>query len=154
MAMADPEIVIVETTPAHIREMAEVIDAQTASVAIKLGVSPKKALWMSYRQSIICMTALIEGRVVAMWGVGGQMFSDVGRPWLTLSPEVENHPFRVAFRYRKELNRFQQMFPVLEEWVETSNVKAIRLLALMGFKIGKNEIPLGETTFFKAERRG
>lgn len=152
--MDSPEIVIVETTPIHIALMAESMDAKLATTALKLGMSPKKALWVSYRQSIISMTALIDGRVAAMWGIAGTIFSDVGRPWLILSPEVEDHPFRVCFRYRKELNKFQNMFPCLEEYVESSNKKAIRLLELMGFKVSKNEIPLGDAVFRRAERRG
>ena len=151
--MTAPEITIVDTTPAHIAYMAKAMAEASADTAVKLGLTPKKALWMSYRQSLLCLTALIDGRPVAMWGVAGHMFSDTGSPWLILAPETEDYPFRVAFRYRRELNRFQKMFPCLEEYVEKTNLKAIRLLKLMGFKISKNEIPLGDMVFLRAERR-
>lgn len=151
--MTIPEITIVETNPAHIALMAQAMDERSAGMAVKIGMTPKKALWASYRESIICMTAFIDGRIAAMWGIAGTIFSDTGKPWLILASECEEHPFRVAFRYRKELNKFQNMFPCLEEYVDASNKKAIRLLELMGFKVSKNEIPLGDTVFRRAERR-
>lgn len=151
--MTTPEIVIIETTPAHIALMAEAMDAVTRSTAEKIGMTPKKALWQSYRKSLVRKTAFIDGKIAAMWGVGGTVFSDIGQPWLVMTPEIEEHPFRVAFRYRKELNKFQYMFPCLEEYVDVTNKKAIRLLELMGFKLSKNIIPIGDGVFVRAERR-
>lgn len=151
--MGSPEIVIIETIPAHIREMAEAMDETTANTAIKAGLSPRRTLWRSFRKSIICKTAFINGKISAIWGVSGIMFSDTGQPWLVMSPDVQEYPMRVAFRYRKELEKMQVMFPVLEDYVDEDNSKAIRMLELMGFKISKNRIPLGSVVLRRAERR-
>jgi len=60
---------------------------------------------------------------------------------------------RVAFRYKKEIEKMLDMFPVLEEFVPESNIKSRRMLELMGFKISKNQIPLNNEIFLRAERR-
>lgn len=151
--MDSPEITIVETTPKHIRQLAGAIDEVTAKTAASIGLTPHQALWRSYKQSIICKTAFINGKIAAIWGISGVIFADTGQPWLVMSPDIEEYPFRVAFRYRKELEKMQMMFPILEEYVDETNGKAIRMLELMGFVVSKNRIPLGDAVLRRAERR-
>lgn len=151
--MPVPNIETVETTPLHLRMMSEAMESASAETAVKMGLTPLKALWSSYRQSIICKSAFIDGKLAAIWGVSGSMFGDTGRVWLVLTPETQQYPFRVAFRYRKEINKMLDMFPILEEYVPEGNEKSIRMLELMGFKVSKNRIPLRDEVFRRAERR-
>jgi hypothetical protein len=151
--MTSPEITIVDTTPAHLREMAIAMHTQTAETAERLGMKPGKALWRSYKQSLICKTIFINGKIAAIFGLGGVMMGDTGLPWLVMTPEVDNHPFRVAFRYRKELEKMQAMFPVLQDFVDEANTKAVRMLELMGFTIGDERIKVNYVNLRRAERR-
>lgn len=148
-----PSITITNTTPWHLREMAEAMQADSAETAVKMGMTPLKALWSSYRQSVICKSAFIDGKLAAIWGISGNMLSEVGKPWLVLTPETQNYPMRVAFRYKQEINKMLEMFPVLEEWVPEDNEKSIRMLELMGFKVSKNTVKIGREVFRKAERK-
>lgn len=153
MATTQPNITIVDTAPYHLREMAIAMQSDSAETAIKMGLTPLKALWDSYRRSIICKSAFIDGKLAAIWGVSGSMMSEIGRPWLVLTPETQEYPMQVAFRYRSEINKMLDMFQVLEEYVPESNEKSQRMLELMGFKISKNKIPLNDGVFLRAERR-
>lgn len=148
-----PEITITNTCPFHLREMAEAMSVDSAEIAYKLGFTPLKALWQSYRGSIICKTAHINGKIAAIWGLSGSVFSDTARPWLIMTPETKEHPMRVAFRYRKELENMLKMFPILEDYVPADNEASIRLLEIMGFKVSKNKIKVGDAVFRRAERR-
>src|SRR4051812_24397056 len=100
-----PNITITDTAPYHLREMAESMQADSAETAYKMGMTPLKALWDSYRRSIICKSAFIDGKLAAIWGVSGNMLSETGYPWLVLTPETQQYPMRVWFRYRKEINK-------------------------------------------------
>lgn len=151
--MITPTITIVDTCPYHLREMATAMQSDSADTAYKMGLTPLKALWCSYRQSIICKSALIDGKLAAIWGVSGNMFSEIGKPWLVLTPETQEYPMRVWFRYRKEISKMLEMFPILEEFVPESNEKSIRMLEIMGFKISKNTIKVGDEVFRRAERK-
>lgn len=153
MADSSPEVEIMNTVPAHIREMASAMHHQTAETALRLGEEPKKLLWRSYKQSIICKTVFINGKIGAVFGISGILLGEIGRPWLVMSDEVNDYPLKVAFVYRQELKKMQKMFPCLEEYVDASNTKAIRMLELVGFKVSKNEIPLGGAKLRRAERR-
>ena len=148
-----PTITIVETCPYHLRDMAIAMTQDSAEVSRCHGMTPLKALWQSYRKSIICRTALIDGKVAAIWGVYGVLFADTGEPWLIVAPSVEDYPFRTAFIYKKELQKMQEMFPVLEEYVPANNEKSIRLLELMGFKVSKNKVAVAGMEYRRAERR-
>lgn len=151
--MTSPNITIEDTIPLHLRMMSEAMTLDSMETAKRMGMTPLKALWHSYRNSIICKTAFIDGRIAAIWGLNGIMLSDAAKPWLVMTPETQEYPFRVAFRYRKELENMLKLFPVLEEYVPESNEKSIRLLELMGFKVSKNRIPFGKEVFRRAERR-
>lgn len=150
--MHNPEITIVDSTPEHIRLMAECMHARIAETALKLGVSPKKALWHSYKQSITCKTAFINDSIAAIWGLGGNLYGEIGQPWLVLAPTADDHPFRVAFIYRKELKKMHEIFPILEDYVDESHAKAVRMLELMGFTFDEAVIERGNVRLRRAER--
>ncbi len=151
--MTSPEIIIIDTIPEHLREMAGKMHSNIAETALKLGMPAHKALWRSYKQSLICKTAFIDGEIAAIFGIGGNIMCEIGLPWLVLSPASDNHPFRIAFRYRKELENMQKMFPVLQDYVDETNEKAIRMLELMGFKVSKNVVKINDVGLRMAERR-
>lgn len=150
--MDSPKIQIVETLPQHIRLMADAMHSQTAATAHRLGHDPKKLLWRSYKQSIVCKSVFLNDKIGAIFGLGGILLGQVGQPWLVMSDEVNEYPFKVAFIYRQELKKMQKMFPILEDYVDETNEKAIRLLELMKFKVSKNRIPLGDVFLRRAER--
>lgn len=147
------DVEIMDTTPEHLRMMAQAMDETTVEFAFKVGLTPSRALWRSWKQSIICKTAFFNGRIAAIWGLGGLCFSDVAFPWLVMTPEIAEYPFKVAFAYRRELQKMQEMFPVLEEYVDIRNEKSIRMLELMGFRVDKEPIRCNETMVYKAVRR-
>lgn len=151
--MKSPEIIITDTVPLHLRLMADAMSGDSMKVAENMGFTPLKALWNSYRNSLICRTAFIEGRIAAIWGLSGTIFGNIGQPWLILTPETQEYPMRVAFRYRKELKNMLQMFNILEEFVPVENNSSIRMLELMGFKVDKNIITVKDGKFHRAEKR-
>jgi hypothetical protein len=150
--MTNPDITIEKTTLAHIRDMAEVMQEQTSEIAKKMGAEPRRLLWQSYKRSFMCKSVFINGKIAAIFGISGVLYGDVGMPWLILSDEVNEYPFRVAFMYKRELNKMQEMFPILQDYVDETNKKAIRMLELMGFQINKNKIQINDAVLLKAER--
>ncbi len=146
-------IEIRNTYPYDLRAMAEAMTADSKDVANNFGYTPLKALWTSYRNSLYCKTGYIEGKIAAIWGISGSMLAETGRPWLIISPDVKKSPLRVAFVYRKELNNMLKLFPILEEFVPADNEPSIRMLELMGFKVSKNKLPVGDIEYYRAERR-
>lgn len=134
--MNGPQIEIIDTIPSHIRSMVECMKEQLKTTAFMLGISPQKALWKSYKQSIFSKTAFINGEIAAIWGCAGDVVGEKGIPWLICSPAVEDYPFRVMFVFRQELNNMLRMFSILEDFVDESDEKVKRMLKITGFIIG------------------
>lgn len=70
-----------------------------------------------------------------------------------MTPETRQYPMRVAFAFKRELNKMLEMFPILEDYVEAENDKHIRFMELMDFTANKNVIKVGDINFRKMERR-
>jgi len=149
----NPEITITDTIPLHLRMMANSMKEETKIVATHFGLTPYKGLWQNYRQSLICKSVFINNNICAIFGLLGVIYGETARPWIAMTPETEKYPMRVAFSFKSELKKMATMFPVLEDYIDEDNEKAIRFMALMGFKISKNKIQVGEINMVQAERR-
>ena len=148
-----PEIKVTDTIPIHLRLMADAMQEESRIIATHFGITPHKGLWQNYRQSLICKSVFIQNDICAIFGLLGGVFGDTARPWIAMTPETEKYPMRVAFSFKSELKKMATMFPVLEDYIDEDNEKAIRFMALMGFKISKNKIQVGEINMVQAERR-
>lgn len=137
------KIEIVPTTSAHIRALNANLREEDKHEIEIYGFPTNKALWRSFKGSILRRTALIDGEVAAVWGCGGVPMSGQGQPWLMTSNAVDKvSPLRFVRIYQNEVYRMLAVFPRLVNWVDMSYDKAIRLLEIIGFKIGEPE-PLG-----------
>lgn len=138
------EVHIVDTTPEHVREIAKSLRPEDRQEIEAFGFPTNKALWRSYKSSILRKTALIDGKVAAIWGVGGTPLGNgEGCPWLMTSPLVEKvSPLRFARVYQEEVLKMLEIFPHLVNYVDSQYTKAIRLLDIIGFRIGEPE-PVG-----------
>lgn len=135
-----PELVIVPTTSAHIRELQRTIRDKDRAEIENYGFTCAKGLWRSYKQGMFNQTAFIEGRVAACWGMEGTFFGDTGKPWLLTSSEVYKiSALRFAKIYQNEVYKMISLFPRLENYVCASYPEAIRLLSIIGFTIGEPE---------------
>lgn len=138
-------IEIIPTERRHLWELAENLRENDEKEIMGFGFSNRRVLWQSYRQSIFSRTALIDGKVAAIWGVGGVLMGDTGRPWLLTSPEsLKVSPLRFARIYRREVQKMLKLFPNLENFVDSTYNQAVRLLEIVGFKLDEPQ-PIGKT---------
>lgn len=134
------KIQIVDTTPAHIREIADHLRFDDKREIEAFGFPTNRALWRSFKDSILRKTGLIDGKVAAIWGVGGVPMGGEGRPWLMTSDVVERvSPLRFARIYQEEVLKMLGIFPKLVNYVDLRYIKAVRLLDIIGFKISDPE---------------
>lgn len=148
-----PEVIIVPTTAAHIRELNETIRAKDRAEIENYGWTAGKGLWRSYKAGLGNQTALLDGQVAACWGVAGAYLGGQGAPWLLTSDAVYKiSALRFARVYQRELYNMLKLFPYLLNWVHADYEEAIRLLSIVGFTIGEPE-KLGNGMYRKFEMR-
>lgn len=134
--MAKPIIEIVPSVAAHVQEAGQRLREADNREVMALGLTPHKALWHSYRSSVLRRTLLVNGEVAAMWGVSGVLFSMKGQIWLLTTPVTETiSALTFARMYRNEVREALKSFPTLENWVDSSYHSAVRLLQLAGAKL-------------------
>ena len=135
-----PNLMILPATLEHVRELGETMrEADRREIEI-FGISYRQGLWRSYKQGMMNRTAIIDGKVAAMWGVGGSYMSDIGQPWLLTSHAIHKiSPLRFAREYQREVYEMLKIFDKLENWVDNDYEGAIRLLSIVGFTIGEPE---------------
>jgi hypothetical protein len=136
---------MIELKPArefHVRAVAKHLRIGDRLELERLGASPVAIAVGSWRLALFSSVALFDGKPVAVWGVGGSLLSDVGRPWLLTAEDCERGPLAFALVYRREVRRMLGFFPRLESFVDASYEGAVRLLEIVGFTLGPAE-PLG-----------
>lgn len=134
----EPEII--PTTAAHIRELRETIREADRREIEAYGFTCQKGLWLCWKHGLMRNTALIEGKVAAIWGVGGTYLGQTGQPYLLTSEQIKKiSPLKFARYYQREVHKMLKLFPELVNYVDNDYPEAIRLLQIVGFEIGEPE---------------
>lgn len=142
MMTLDKRYIIVDTERAHAALLARALrDDDRAEIAAG-GITDRKAVWRSYKQSVLCKTAFVDGEIAAMWGLGGTLMSRRGEPWLLTTHAVEKVPLDFAREARKAVREMLTIRPILSNYVLASYERAVRLLQIIGFSLGE-PFPLG-----------
>ena len=104
---------------------------------------PRRVLRASFRASLTPpKVAVVDGEIAAMWGLGGDLLSDHGAPWLMTGTVCDRVPVTFMKVARAELALMLAVKPRLENYVDATYAKAVRLLEALGFHIDAPE-PVG-----------
>lgn len=128
-------IEIVPTLPVHLRALARDLRVEDRAEVSCFGVSPMKALWISWRASTYCRAALTEDRVAAVWGVTGDYISNVGSVWMLTGSAIERIKITFLREARAEVAKLTAFYPTLLGQVSRDYTRAIRLVEALGFEI-------------------
>lgn len=153
--MSKPVVEIVSTLPAYIPMLKDSLRDKDRAEIMNLGITPSRALWRSFRRSIMCKTVFVDGEIAAIFGISGEILGEIGRPWLLTSPAAEKvSPLRFVRIYQKEVEEMLKLFPYLASVVDASYDGAVRLLENVGFTVHEPQ-PLGpdNAAFRKFEMR-
>jgi ribosomal protein S18 acetylase RimI-like enzyme len=129
--------------------------AADVTECVAMGHSPRQALRAGLLSSSMCLTAMVDGRPEAMFGlVVTNALCGEGSPWMLGSDAIYRHP-RTMLRWGPRiLSAMFDSTPVLENLVAGDNHRAIRFLRRIGFTIGKEVIMIAGISFvpFSQER--
>ena len=133
---------IVPTEKTHIAVLGSNLRAGDLSEVQAAGMTGQRALWRSWRAAYYSATALVDGEVAAIWGVGGSPLGRVGRPWLLTSPAVERARFAIIRVGRLEVGKMLGIYPEMRGFVDSRYEGALGLLRLLGFDLSE-PLPFG-----------
>lgn len=108
------------------------------------GADPQKAVQRAVDISTISWAVEAGGALIMLGGVAPvSMLGGVGSPWMLGTNLLDRSPgalTRVGVQY---LQVVKGLYPELENYVDARNVKSIRWLRRLGFKISPAPIPYG-----------
>lgn len=132
----------------HVYALAAALRPRDAAEIAGVGISPKKALYRAFRNSVMCKTAFVDGEIAAMWGLcvglrpGVSPLSDLGVPWLHTSAAVERIPVSFVKIAKAELALMCVNRRRLESFVAADYPQAVKLLRILGFTVEQPK-PIG-----------
>lgn len=136
---SNPKVTLCTSTLEHVKDLYNNFRLKDQLECQRLGFQFDKALFYSFKHALIRRTALIDGRVAAMWGVVGTPLGLCGQPFLLTSPEVYKvSSFQFVKIYKKEVSAMLKIFPILENYVDAQYPEAVRLLEMTGFTIDRD----------------
>ena len=113
-----------------------------------MGHTPKQALRAGLLSSSLCLTATVDGRAEAMFGlVVTNALCGEGSPWMLGTDAIYRHPRAMLRRGPRILSAMFDSTPLLENLVAEDNSRAVRFLRRIGFTIGKEVIMIAGTRF-------
>jgi len=113
-----------------------------------MGHSPKQALRDGLIASSLCLTALVDGRPEAMFGlVVTSALAGEGTPWMLGTEAIYDHP-RAMLRWGPRfVAAMLDSTPALSNLVSVGNERAIRMLRRWGFTLSGDPIMIGDAGF-------
>lgn len=141
---------VVKARPGHILQLAKTMRAADKAellASTTLDVGP--ALLYILQQSTEAYTALVEGRVIAMFGVAKKShLSDIHAPWMLSSIEAPKHWVHFGRQSKPIMAYFIDKYGYLENYVDGRYPLAMRWCEYVGFKIGE-PVRVGDVDFYK-----
>lgn len=147
--MSRPAVDLVAVEPAHIDVLAAALRQQDLDELVAWGYPDAAgAIRSSVESSVWCRTALVDGQVAAITGLGqgGTEEAPFGIPWLLGTDLVPRHR-RVLARYARDyIPLMLQVYPRLVNHVHARNTVAVQWLRHIGFTLREPHIhqPTGE----------
>ena len=152
--MSDLNFAIVPMQPKDSVTLASSLRDEDRREIESAGINPVAGVDMSYTGGLGNMAAWLDGDLVACWGCGGVYMGSVGRPWFLTTPTIKRLPPTLVARiYRHEVEKMQQLFPRLENWVDATYASAVRLLKMTGFTVDA-PVAIGHGMYSRFWREG
>ena len=98
---------------------------------------PQAAILTGYRESVISLTATINGEPVAITGIVPTTFlGNSAVIWMLATDKINKIPRRFAKQSRLIIGRFLQHYPHLYNFVDIENTGSIKWLKWCGAEFG------------------
>lgn len=126
---------IVNAVSGHVSMMCEALRPNDKEELKDFGVTAKRALWRSWRASMIRKAAFVDGEIAALWGIVGSPLGIEGNIWLLTGTSIERAKYTFIKEARREVHEALEIFPMLTGVVSIRYTQAVRFLELLGFTV-------------------
>lgn len=108
------------------------------------GHEPREALAEGVEQSLWSVAAEVDGQVVCVFGVAGDLLGEHASPWMLCAEGIERSARALLVFSRRFLAQMTEQFETLSNLVHADNRSAVRYLKWCGFEFGQGCSVAGE----------
>lgn len=126
---------IVPATLSHATALRDRLREKDRRECVGQNGSVRRALHQAVRRSLYSNAVLLDGTVIAMWGLGGAMLGDEGHPWFLTAPEVERFPMAMVREARYAAEEMLACRPFLWNYVLADYPQAVKFVSVVGFSL-------------------
>jgi len=140
--MLDPRIQIMPATGEHALILADNLREGDRREIEICGLTPKRAIWRSLRNSLYADAVFLDGELALIFGLCGSFISNVGQPWMLTTPVVAKRPITFVKVGRQQVQKMLEWRSELVGYVDATYHEACGYLITCGFKLDDPE-PFG-----------
>ena len=98
--------------------------------------TPEEALKGCVEKAIISMTIIVDGKIVAIFGIDtDKILGKTASVWMLSTGEIEKIKRRIVRHSRAFINHFLEFYPYLDNYVHSLNKESIAWLKFCGATI-------------------
>lgn len=114
-----------------------------AEVEAVFGPDMGEAIGASVLHSSHVWVCEVDGELACIFGVGPiSLLTGSGRPWMLGTEVLDRYPVSLVKGVRRYIRRMLELYPRLENWVDSRNTRHVTLLRQLGFRIDP-PVPFG-----------
>ncbi len=130
------KVVVRDSVPWDVEHFGNMREADKAEIWAEGHYEPDFALRESIRNSLISLTFLNDGKIVAMFGIVPETFlSKKAQVWMLSTDEIYSVKIRFLKISRFIIEKFLKFYPILWNFVDARYAETIRWLEWSGAKV-------------------
>lgn len=144
---------IVEAKPWHCGQMSRLLRHEHQEAIAKIGVNTHRELRAAFDESCFRRACIVDGKVIALWGVVSPEISAYGIVWLAVAQAIRKYPIALIKEVRHQLAEMMLVKRFLICTVLDNDETAKRFAAFLGFvpEVDGHYDPPAETRFGRME---
>ncbi len=128
---------VVDAEPRHVGMISAGMTVEECARFIGLGRDPRRVIRAFYRQSSYRRAALLDDRLIAIWGLTGPLLASTGLIWLRLTDEAKKMPRLLIKECRIELAQMMDMRQEIVTYLYHDDPVGMRFAEFFGFEVGE-----------------
>lgn len=124
---------IIDAKPWHVGQITRTLRPEQKKLMNFSNNEIHKILTSVYQSSAIKKALIVDGKLLAIWGVIGTLSSFNGFIWMVISEEGERAPVKVARIARKLIEEYSEIYSTLVTTFQIEDLTAKRFLKFVGF---------------------
>lgn len=132
------ELTIVDTQRHHCGKMTRRIRTEQVHPIYEQNGGIHKTIISHFNKSIICKSAFVGGKIVAIGGLQKDILSDDSFVWLSTSKDLKSFGISIILRLIKEIKKYMDYDKNIISIINMKDDRSVDFSKFLGFKMVEN----------------